>query len=560
MADNLKLPDGFTLVQTPSALQLPPGLQLVSAPQDPMSGSPTAIANRALAQASPGKGMQVSGREQNPRALARNAKMTYADISPNGSMDVSPVAAGLGGAALDAGEGIAGQFTPKAMVENSPLNPLGPLRMLAGMVKLPKQAGEHIGDAINAYRDNDPYTATREGAEGAGDTAQAVSAGLAASPVIDAAQLAARTGAYNVLRKGAVGAMNTVVRPNNAAFAFGREPGAAALDEGAWGFTRNGVLKDVSDALANRTQQLQSAVDGAKGTIDLRPIINDVFNPRIDFLTKHGETAQASALQNLRDNYLDPQQWPNMGNMSPADATAFKRDVGDMVKWSGDPLEASKAETRRSLYGATKDQINQVVPQAAEVNNRVSNLITAQKSLTTAVNRDAVAAPVNLMDLATDAVAGVPGAVVRKVVTSPGPVSIFAQGLNKLASAVRPAVSEAPAAAASPLPFWLRQPNELPPGQYAAPPPPVAGLLPESASNGMQSVPTDIQGAPAIPRYLRRMLPPGQYQAPSSPIGDILDTFGAEAPRSLPPGQYAMPSSSLPDNPIISVIKKSKKK
>ncbi len=67
---------------------------------------------------------------------------------------------------------------------------------------------------------------------------------------------------------------------------------------------------------------------------------------------------------------------------------------------------------------------------------------------------------------------------------------------------------------APPIPTFLQNlingvaKRNLPPGQYQVPPTPVAGYLPESASTGMHSVPTTIEGRSPIPAFLQKALPP----------------------------------------------------
>jgi hypothetical protein len=519
------------------------GLVPVSRPSiDP--NNPTAVANRALEQASPGRGMQVSGAEQNPRRLARNMPM---------QSNSAPVAGALS-AGLDTADAMrkSAEEDAKPNAYNLLIKPmLGAAPAVAGMAKLPAAAGEHIANSINAFHGEDPITGYQEAFEGAGDAAQAVGAAKLASPAIADVTNAARGGAYDAMRGGAVRLMNRVVRPTDASFQFGRDPGAAALDEGAWGWTRKGVLDDVSDAIEKRTQQLNSAVNSPAANakaIDLRPVIKNVFDPRIDFLTKHGEVEQAQALTGMRDNYLDPKIWPNISRMSPAEATALKRDIGDLTRWSGDPLEASKMDARRALYGKTKDQVNAAVPEAAPLNERISSLLTAQKALKSAVNRDQVASPMNLVDAATTVAGGPGAAIARKVVTAPGTASVAANLLNRTAKMIQP-LSRAELADRLTQAGGILNPDAaraaaaqratelaLPPGQYEAPPAPVRGMLPETTTPGMQSIPTEIEGTPYIPRQPRALPPPQPepIQAPPTPVRGYLSELGTIGRQSVP--------------------------
>ena len=128
--------------------------------QQPLTtGNPTGMANRALELASPGRGMQVSGREM------RMAK-------PNMTSDSAPVA----GAISAVNENVLPMLKPR--------NPKGTMSdvihemgtaapaTLQGITQLPKKAGTAIAGSINAFRGDNPIEGFQHAYEGAGDVAQ----------------------------------------------------------------------------------------------------------------------------------------------------------------------------------------------------------------------------------------------------------------------------------------------------------------------------------------------------------------------------------------------------
>lgn len=78
----------------------------------------------------------------------------------------------------------------------------------------------------------------------------------------------------------------------------------------------------------------------------------------------------------------------NLGNketLSPAELNKFKQDLGETMSGWGKNLrdmpDDNIQKTYVAVYEAAKDAVNKAVPDAAELNNRVSDLLAARNSL-----------------------------------------------------------------------------------------------------------------------------------------------------------------------------------
>ena len=180
-----------------------------------LGGNPTGMANRALELASPGRGMQVSGKEMAP------ARQPTATALHTGTAGMSTPVAGALSAGVDIGNGLA-ESGKEGIPVSTALNPFGGAYQAAkGIVSLPKAAGEHIGESVNAFRNDYPIEGWQHGLEGAGDTAQALTAGhMLAKPEI-----------AGPIVRGAAKTLNAGIR--NAPPVLGAVGGLAGVIEGA---------------------------------------------------------------------------------------------------------------------------------------------------------------------------------------------------------------------------------------------------------------------------------------------------------------------------------------
>lgn len=230
---------------------------------------------------------------------------------------------------------------------------------------------------------------------------------------------------------------------------FGRNPAQAITDEGLSG-TKQGMLEQAK----NRTGQLADAVDqtlqnhpNSGATIDAGPIIDNAIDNAVSSAKKTGNKAVITRLENLREA-LKTEYGPTKG--TPFEINKLKREVGQIGSDLGafkstDPLEASAAGAMADVYSGLKDAVNKQVPEIAPLNERISNLISAQ----TALKRNlALEGNASILDSHTLFSAG--AKIVKKTVAS-APVRSFASKiLNTGLDAAEPgATPQATGAAAT---------------------------------------------------------------------------------------------------------------
>lgn len=166
---------------------------------------------------------------------------------------------------------------------------------------------------------------------------------------------------------------------------FGRNPAKAISDEGLVG-TQSQLL-DKSQA---RVGEISDAVDqtlqnhaNSSVQIDASPIIDSAIDNAASAAKKTGNQAAVTRLENLR-TALKTEYGPTQG--TPFEMNNLKREIGQVGSDLGafkstDPVEASAASAMQDVYTGIKNAVNQQVPEIAPLNERISNLMSAQTAL-----------------------------------------------------------------------------------------------------------------------------------------------------------------------------------
>jgi hypothetical protein len=272
-----------------------------------------------------------------------------------------------------------------------------------------------------------------EGAAGAGVAeaqGQDPASTGAVSALMPAASAALKPIAKAAAEKVAPQIANKLLRPvptrlENAA-RFGRNPGKAVADEGIIATSH----ADLLDKIGAKKEEvgkligdaLQTASRAGK-TIDARPLIEKPIDDAIkDVISGKIEGGQAmiDRLQELKDTLASDRQMVNgklavtgVKNLtiSPSDAHALKRQIGDTTKWSEDALTQAVNDVKRRIYRNLNDEIANAVPGVKPDQMRYGNLLEAEKSAERELARHEARNPFSLSDAIFATGAGTAGAL-----------------------------------------------------------------------------------------------------------------------------------------------------
>lgn len=236
----------------------------------------------------------------------------------------------------------------------------------------------------------------------------------------------------------------------------GRTPGQAGLAE-TTGINPSTIERSASERLngvGGLNSQLDNVVRNAPGTMSLKPA-RDTATDAMLKAYEQGEPVTAKQLeplgQHVAGNRLTLQPHPE--DVTPMEGLNIKRGFGNEFVHNWDPKTTKGVTgTAKQMYGNLNNELVKAVPEAGELNQRISSLIPVQKAAES-VGRDPGTVQTALQKAAahTGALApaiggsaigynrgGVPGAFIGGVagaaapalLTSPSVQLAVARGLN----------------------------------------------------------------------------------------------------------------------------------
>lgn len=245
----------------------------------------------------------------------------------------------------------------------------GAVSKLGTVANLPKltTAGRVAGAAARAV---DPLVATTQAAR---------FAGRMPARVADAS-----------MRGTAAKAINSLIKPKNRQFSYGRNPGLGIAQEGI-------VASDLNE-LAQKAAARQQVIGQQIGMVLNDPRfatqqlnITTALDPIQAALThaKRNPRTNASLIQrleNLRDDLLGVVVNPDgsttvtrdLTKMTPPQVFDFKRTVGELTKWTDNLSDDNAVDAAlKKVYSSARKALEQAVPGIRESNERYANLLEA---------------------------------------------------------------------------------------------------------------------------------------------------------------------------------------
>lgn len=213
--------------------------------------------------------------------------------------------------------------------------------------------------------------------------------------------------------KGVAGyEINSLIKPKNRQFSYGKNPGLAVAQEGIVATS----LEDLAAKASQRVDQLGAQIGqvlDAPAVATTRLNISKTLEPiqaAIDTARKNPRTNKAviQRLENVRDDLLGVVVNPDGTTSVTKDLTAltprqvfeFKRTIGDLTKWTDQLSDDTVVNgAMKKTYSAVRRSLEQAVPGIHSLNERYGNLLEAS----TAARNQALALqrhnPLSAMDM-----------------------------------------------------------------------------------------------------------------------------------------------------------------
>jgi hypothetical protein len=272
----------------------------------------------------------------------------------------------------------------------------------AGLVTKSKVAIEasHLPNALKLF--------ATIGSQVGADTAVATAQGQSAKEIKDVGLISGgvelATGASGALLKTKLGQsavkymtekipsrlVNSIIRPNDKAFDFGRNPGLGVVQEGIVANSRAGLLAKIGLKKQDIGKQIGDTLisgENAAKSLDVQDAILNPIRIAKKQAVEAGDKALYSRLDDIEQGLTKEfdERFNVVGNkkmqLTPEEVQKLKIRVGKDTRWTGQTFDNDVNKVRVSIYRNLDGVLDDNVAGIADLNARYANMLTAEKNL-----------------------------------------------------------------------------------------------------------------------------------------------------------------------------------
>src|SRR5574343_471062 len=188
-------------------------------------------------------------------------------------------------------------------------------------------------------------------------------------------------GAIQQAAKGVSGRIHDyLVKLPTGAFKWSKDPIKVASDESIVAGSMGEYAEKAGQRLAERSAQLDAAVQNSNKTVDVEEMVNRHLNEAASKLSGSlkDRTAQIAELNTVRDNLSA--KYGDLKNLSVQDAIKLKRQLADDFPFVQEGAGDIATKSAHKIYHDINTFVEEVHPEVAELNQRVSGLIDIEKA------------------------------------------------------------------------------------------------------------------------------------------------------------------------------------
>lgn len=254
----------------------------------------------------------------------------------------------------------------------------------------------------------------------------------------------ATTAKLKIGQKSASRIINSLIKPLKKDVSYGKNPGEAVAREGIVANSLDDLETKIQSKLDTRINELNKKLAESNVVVNAQNVMTPL-DDAIKVAVKQNNPSLVNRLQKTRqaltdelDLVADEQGLEsiqsvgvrNLTNMTAEEATRFKRDIGEITAFTGNPSDDKLVNgALKRVYGNVKGEIEKVLPSVKPLNDRIANLISAK---TATKYRGEIAERQNLIQF-TPKVVGTTGLLTSIATGNPLPfiVSLGEIGLQK---------------------------------------------------------------------------------------------------------------------------------
>jgi hypothetical protein len=186
--------------------------------------------------------------------------------------------------------------------------------------------------------------------------------------------------------------VNSLIKPKEVDFRFGKNPGLAVAEEGITANTLNGLKTNISKVRQNIGQEIEKIITAPK----VSNIVQDItpaFAPideAINSAVNSGEQEYVNRLLSLKngltktfklvDGKLEEAGLKKL-TLTPKEIQQLKIKVGEGTRWTGQAFDSDINQVKTKVYSALNDLVEKAAPGTKKLNQKYGNLLTAEKAV-----------------------------------------------------------------------------------------------------------------------------------------------------------------------------------
>lgn len=269
-------------------------------------------------------------------------------------------------------------------------------------------------------------------AQTGGDTKKAVDATLWTA-LLGGAGKAAEAGKNIIGEQMASRVVNSLIKPGKSQFAYGKDPGQAIADAKIVAKDFDELLSKIGEEKQKIGGQIEAVLQNKKSAqLDLSDTLKPL-NDALEVAKKAPRTnaAQISRIEALKSDLLKESVdksgnvvfGRSLGKMSILDANEFKKDIGELTKYTGNPSDDKLINgALQQVYRNAKVKIEGVAPEIKPLNEKYGNFLAADVAVK---NRAAIVERQNLVSLPS-LTGGVGAGTIGAILTGSAPAAVLA--------------------------------------------------------------------------------------------------------------------------------------
>lgn len=228
--------------------------------------------------------------------------------------------------------------------------------------------------------------------------------------------------------------VNSVIKPLEKEFRFGRDPGRTVVEElantGTKANTREQLARFITESKNGVGKEIEAALTDpsvANKKINISGAVRSI-DSAIQKAAESGDELLMGRLQSVKDGleYTFKQKGgrlrksaPKSMELTPKEAQAVKRQIGEAMRWTGQAFDNDVNQARATIYREIDKLIDAAVPGIDRLNDRYGGLLSAEKSIERTMNVGQRGQTLSMGDIVTGGIGGAafggPGAILSAI-------------------------------------------------------------------------------------------------------------------------------------------------